>query len=204
MRQGCFQNKTDLQCESNVSVQVRLVEGRGVRLVFHRTFQTACIRQQISLTFSLESANRRTSPYSDTMRAVCRSSDVSVVFCLSAVSCRSICISTVRDSSHGLPVHVASIHFTFPMCDAVAVSSCTPFNRDSLMYTMWPPAWTGFHESCRAFITGPPAASGFPFTPQKASGMDRLPFVCRSIQWASCNCRDSVVYYVASGVDRLP
>ena len=134
MRQGCSQNKTDLQCESNVSVQVRLVEGLRVRFVFHRTFQTACIQQHISLTFLFTIA-RYFSIYSDTVLEISCVSCVSLVFCLSVDCGWSICMSTVRDSSHGLPVHMASIHLTFSMYDGVEVSSCIPFCRPSRLYT---------------------------------------------------------------------
>ena len=135
------------------------------------------------------------------MRAAYRSSDVSIVFCLSVVSGRSIRISTVRGTSHGLPVHVASIHLTFSMCDAVAVPSYVQLNRVSLMYTIWPPAWTGFHELYHVILIGPPAASGFPFTPQKDSGIRPIPCICRSIQWASCIVRlpDCILFGLRRG-----
>ena len=55
----------------------------------------------------------------------------------------------------------------------------------SRLYTMWPPAWTGFHELYHVILIGPPAQSGFPFTLQKDFGIDRHPCVCRSIQRAS-------------------
>ena len=103
-------------------------------MVFHRTFQTVCIRQHVSLTFLFTICNYFLI-YSDTVLEISCISCVSLVFCLSVVCGWSICMSTVRDSSHGLPVHMASIHFTFAMYDGVEVSSCIPFCRASRLYT---------------------------------------------------------------------
>ena len=62
---------------------------------------------------------------------------------------------------------------------------CLLYCRASWLYTIWPPAWTGFHVSYRVFITGPPALLGFPYRNSKASGTDQLPCVHRSWSWAS-------------------
>ena len=48
---------------------------------------------------------------------------------------------------------------------------------EGLRHGLW--QWTGFHVSYSVFITGPPAVSGFPYTHNKASGLDRLPCLCR-------------------------
>ena len=67
------------------------------------------------------------------------------------------------------------------MCMQILVVGL-PLCRASQLYTIWPPAWTGFHVSYSVFITGPPALSGFPYyTHNKASGIDRLPCVTRTI-----------------------
>ena len=52
-----------------------------------------------------------------------------------------------------------------------------PLCRASQVYTLWPPAWTGFHVYFCRSITGPPALSGFPFTHYLAPGTDRLPCI---------------------------
>ena len=110
---------------------------------------------------------------------------VSLVLCLSVVCGWSICMSTVGDSSHGLPVHRASIHVPLSMYVRVDVSPGIPLCRASQMYTIWPPTWTGCHVSYSVYITGPSALPGIPYTHTKASGIDLLPCVCRSLQWAS-------------------
>ena len=60
------------------------------------------------------------------------------------------------------------------MCTSILVERL-PHGRASQLYTTWLPAWTGFHISCIAFITRPPASSSFPSTRSKASGIGGLP-----------------------------
>ena len=94
------------------------------------------------------------------------------------VSC-SICITGPPDCS-GFPYtqhqpsgKAASIYMFF-------VEVGLPHCRASQVYTIRPPAWTGFHAPYRVFITGPPALSGFPHTHHKASDTDRLPCLSTS------------------------
>ena len=105
---------------------------------------------------------------------------------LERLSCILPCIYHGASRSVGLPIYTqeALRHSPASMCMYIFLVGL-PHCRASRLYTIWPPAWTGFHVSYRVFITGPPALSGFPYTQSKASGMDRLPCVCRSIQWAS-------------------
>ena len=159
-------------------MQVRLTEGRVVGFVFRRLFfrQLAFGNisvEHLSLQFQLIFPSAETRSWKS---VAC----VSLVLCLSVVCGWSICMSTVGDSSHGLPVHRASIHVPLSMYVRVDVSPGIPLCRASQMYTIWPPAWTGFHVSYSVLITGPPALSGFPYTHNKASGIDRLPCACRS------------------------
>ena len=146
---------------------------------FHKTFRTACIRQYIRLTFLITISN-----YFPSTQTRCWES-LAFRACLwfSAfrwfVVGRSACLLYEIHLMASLSTWLPSI-LTFSMYDGVEVSSCIPFCRASQMYTMWPPAWNGFHVSCRVFIMGPPALSGFPYTHNKASGTHRLPCVYRT------------------------
>ena len=55
-----------------------------------------------------------------------------------------------------------------------------PRCRASLVLTMRPPAYTGFHI-CVDPCSGPPAVSGFPDDHNMASGIDRLPCILQCI-----------------------
>ena len=78
-----------------------------------------------------------------------------------------------------------------------------PHCRASQLYIIWPPAWTGFHVSYRVFITGPPALSGFPYTHNKASGIDRLP--CEPCERCFvATCRYSLLKFGQGGFDWRP
>ena len=168
MRQHSFQNKRDPQCKASVSVQVPLTEGRVVGLVSIRlfsnswrsgTYQLNICHYKFQLIFP--SAERRS-----WKSVAC----VSLLLCFSVVCGLSICMSTVGDPSHGLPVHRASSHVPLSMYVRVDVSPGIPLCRASQLFTIWLPAWAGLHVSYSVFITGPPALPGFPCTYNKASG----------------------------------
>ena len=147
---------------------------------FHRTFQTACIRQHVSLTFLL-TISSFFSIYSDTVLEITCDSCMSLVFCLSVVCGWSICMSTLYE------IHLmASLSTWLP---SICHSPCMMESKYHRVFRFvglpgyihfWPPAWTGFQTSHHVFVSGPPALSGFPYTDIKASGTDRLPCVCTS------------------------
>ena len=60
-----------------------------------------------------------------------------------------------------------------------------PRCRASQMFAVWPPALTDFCAYGSVIISGPPALPVFPCTRSEASGLDRLPCMCRSTRWAS-------------------
>ena len=51
------------------------------------------------------------------------------------------------------------------------------------MYIFWPPAQAGFHVYGSELITGPPVLQGFLCTHHEASGLDKIPHLCRSMRW---------------------
>ena len=156
------------------------VEGLGVRLFFHTPFQTACIRQHVSLTF-LFTVSSYFSIYSDTVLEISCVSCESLVCRLSVVCGWSICMSTLYE-----------IHLMASLCTWLPSICHSPCMMESKYHRVfrfvglpgyihfWPPAWTGFQTSHHVFVSGPPALSGFPHTHSKASGIDRLPCVCTS------------------------
>ena len=175
-------SRTKQTCSASPMFQCRFdrVEVLGVRLVFHRTFQTACIRQHVSLTFLL-TISSFFSFYSDTVLEITCDSCMSLVFCLSVVCGWSICMSTLYE------IHLMTSLSTW--LPSISHSPCMMESKYHRVFRFvglpgyihfWPPAWTGLQTSHHVFVSGPPALSGFPYTDSKASGTDRLPCVCTS------------------------
>ena len=183
-RSSCGQvaSRTKQTCSASPMFQCRFdrVEVLGVRLVFHRTFQTACIRQHVSLTF-LFTISSYFSIYSDTVLEISCVSCESLVCRLSVVCGWSICMSTLYE------IHLMTSLSTW--LPSISHSPCMMESKYDRVFRFvglpgykhfWLPACTGFQTSHRVFVSGPSALSGFPHTHSKASSTDRLPCVYRS------------------------
>ena len=133
IKQRMYQKKTDMQCESNVSVQVRFSEVRVEGFV-SKGFFTQLAFGNISGEQLSPQVDHCLSIYGITVwnSVAC----VSFVLCLLEVCGRSNCMSTVGDSSDGLPVHRPSIHVPVSMYVRVDVSPGLPLGRASEMYTV--------------------------------------------------------------------
>ena len=97
------------------------------------------------------------------------------------VPCILRCLHHLAARFVGLPLYIQGDFRHIPASMSVSMLlPGLPSARASQLNAIWIPAWTGFHVSQNVFIVGPPASSGFPYTPTQAICADKCLCACGS------------------------